>query len=409
MPVFAYKGLTAAGKSTSGLIDADSLASAKTKLRKDNIFPTELRESSQEAQGQGLKREFHFSSFLNKVKPKELSDMTRLLATLVGANVPLVESLSAIVLQLENPRLKTVVTALKDSVNEGSSLGQAMEAHPDCFSNLFVNMVKAGEASGTLELVLNQLADFTEKQVALASKVKSTLAYPVVMLIISLLVLAILFIFVIPKITAIYAGMKSALPLPTMILLGVSSIFVNYWWAMILLIAGAVHLFRRWVQKPKGRRTFDAFKLKLPVFGKVFRLVALSRFTGTLATLLNGGVPLLQALHIVRNLLDNVILREAVERASEAVSEGANLADPLRESGEFPPVVVQMIAVGEKTGRLEEMLQKISHSYDQQTDSTISTLTSVLEPLMIVFMGGTVGFVVISVLLPIFNLNQMAH
>jgi len=237
-------------------------------------------------------------------------------------------------------------------------------------------MVKAGEASGTLELVLNQLADFTEKQVALASKVKSTLAYPVVMLIISLLVLAILFIFVIPKITAIYAGMKSALPLPTMILLGVSSIFVNYWWAMILLIDGAVHLFRRWVQKPKGRRTFDAFKLKLPVFGKVFRLVALSRFTGTLATLLNGGVPLLQALHIVRNLLDNVILREAVERASEAVSEGANLADPLRESGEFPPVVVQMIAVGEKTGRLEEMLQKISHSYDQQTDSTISTLTS---------------------------------
>jgi len=229
MPVFAYKGLTAAGKSTSGLIDADSLASAKTKLRKDNIFPTELRESSQEAQGQGLKREFHFSSFLNKVKPKELSDMTRLLATLVGANVPLVESLSAIVLQLENPRLKTVVTALKDSVNEGSSLGQAMEAHPDCFSNLFVNMVKAGEASGTLELVLNQLADFTEKQVALASKVKSTLAYPVVMLIISLLVLAILFIFVIPKITAIYAGMKSALPLPTMILLGVSSIFANFW------------------------------------------------------------------------------------------------------------------------------------------------------------------------------------
>src|SRR3989339_844895 len=342
MPVFAYKGLTAAGKSTSGLIDADSLASAKTKLRKDNIFPTELRESSQEAQGQGLKREFHFSSFLNKVKPKELSDMTRLLATLVGANVPLVESLSAIVLQLENPRLKTVVTALKDSVNEGSSLGQAMEAHPDCFSNLFVNMVKAGEASGTLELVLNQLADFTEKQVALASKVKSTLAYPVVMLIISLLVLAILFIFVIPKITAIYAGMKSALPLPTMILLGVSSIFVNYWWAMILLIAGAVHLFRRWVQKTKGRRTFDAFKLKLPVFGKVFRLVALSRFTGTLATLLNGGVPLLQALHIVRNLLDNVILREAVERASEAVSEGANLADPLRERGEFTPVVVQM-------------------------------------------------------------------
>lgn len=408
MPVYGYKGISSNGKEISGLVDADSIAAAKTKLRKEGVFPTFVGASTGGGHTPGMRKEIKIS-FLNRVKTRDLADMTRLLATLIGANVPLVESLTAVMGQLTHVKLRSVVTNLKERVNEGSSLGQAMEAHPDIFSNLFINMVKAGEASGSLDQVLNELAEYTEKQAGLKSKVMGAMAYPAVMSGVGVIIMIFLFAFVIPKITTIFDSMKAALPLPTVILLAISGAVTNYWWAIIIVVGLTVYFIRKWLDTPKGKAKFDAWSLKLPIFGKLFRLVNISRIMSTLATLLAAGVPMLSALGIVKNLMSNDIFRKVIENTIEEVSGGAALAEPLKKSGEFPPVVIHMIAVGEKTGQLEEMLKKVSSSYDQQTETTISALTSMMEPLIIVAMGVSVGFVVMAVMLPIFNLNQMAH
>ncbi|MCG3172464.1 MAG: putative type II secretion system protein F [Myxococcota bacterium] len=403
MPVYAYKGLNAAGKTVSGIREVESAKALRTVLRKDGVFLTDVRE---EKKGEERKGEVNLQRAFSRVSSAELAMMTRQLATLIGAGIPLVDAINALSEQVENPNLVLALSQIKQQVNEGASLADAMSGYPKIFSNLYVSMIQAGESSGALEVVLERLADFTENQSALRSKLITTMAYPVIMMIVGAGVLTTLFVFVVPKITKVFQDLNAQLPLITRILIWFSETMASYWWLILLMLISGVLGFRRWVGTPRGRSTWDAFTLRAPIFGPLVRLVAISRFSRTLATLLSSGVPLLKALDIVRNIVANSVLAGVIEQTREAVKEGAPLAEPIRRSGQFPPIVTHMIAVGEKSGELEGMLNKVSDAYDRQVNMRISLMTTILEPLMIVGMGVVAGFIIISILLPIMQINQ---
>lgn len=403
MAVFSYQGFDSAGKKVSGYIDADNLAGARHKLRQQGVFPTDLTAGTDRGQAGLAGREIRFGG---RVKIQDLAIMTRQLSTLIASGIPLVDSLIALIDQVDNVRLKTVIGEIKEKVNQGANLADSLETYPQVFSNLYVNMVRAGETSGALEIVLNRLADFTESQMKLKNRILSVMAYPAIMLLIGFVIMLILFTYVIPKVTKLYEDLKQSLPLPTMILIGISHFLVGYWWLLLILFGFAAYFFRRWLHTPQGRHRFDRWKLNLPIFGLLFRMVAISRFANTLATLLASGVPVLKAMDIVKNIVDNCIIREAISSARTSISEGQTISEPLRKSGQFPPLVIHMIAIGEKTGALEGMLGKVAQTYDNQIETRISTMTSLLEPVMIAAMGAVVGFIVFAVMLPIFNLNQ---
>jgi len=413
MAVYEYKALSADGRTVSGIIDADNPKTARSKLRKQGMFPTDVfegkgqvgakRSSSRVA---NLSREIDFKKYFSRISHKDVAMMTRQLATLVGAGVTLIESLTALTQQVESEKLKLVLTQVRERVNQGSSLAEAMRGHPTVFSDLFVNMVGAGEQSGALDSVLVRLADYSEGQVKLRSKVLGALTYPIIMIFVSSLVLGVLFIVVIPKITKIFKDMKVALPLVTRVLIGLSQFVVSYWWVVLLMIAVTVIGFQRWVRTEKGRAIYDRYALRLPVFGRLFRLVALSRFASTLATLLRSGVPLLNALKICRNIVNNTVIAAAIDQARESISEGHSISEPLRRSGEFPPLATHMIAVGERSGQLEPMLIKVSEAYETEVDNMVGTMTTLLEPFMILMMGGMVMFIALSILMPMLQITQ---
>lgn len=409
MAVFEYKGVDATGKSVKGLIDAENERAARVKLRRTQIFPTNVSEEGKSKIKLSLDSDVKVLKFFKRLKVAELAHMTRQFATLLGANIPLVDSLTALSEQVEHPQLRATIAQVKDKVREGARLADAMRAHPDIFNDLYIHMVRAGEASGSLEIVLKRLADFTESQAELTSKVKGALTYPLVMSVVGFGLMTFLLVGVVPKITKIFEDTQMALPLPTRILLGVSGFLQQYWYLLLLLIPLLIYAWRRYAKSPKGRRTIDKFSLKVPVFGQILHMVALSRFSLTLSTLLSSGVQLLQAMDIVKEVVQNVLLRDAIEQSMVNVREGESLAEPLRRSGYFPPVVIHMIKVGEKTGALEVMLEKISENYDSQVNTRVSTLTTLLEPIMIIVMGGIVSFIVLSILLPILKLNQIAR
>lgn len=404
MPVFQYQGFDSSGKKTSGHVDAENISAARNKLRGQGIFPTEMRAGSDgPAQAASFNKEIKIGG---RVKIQDIAVATRQLSTLIAAGIPLVESLTALIDQIENNKLKTVIGEIREKVNQGAGLGDTMANYPKIFSNLYINMVRAGESSGTLELVLGRLADFTEGQNKLKNKIVSVMAYPALMTIIGGIILLILFTFVIPKVTKLYQDLDQALPLITQILIGCSDILVNYWYLLITAIILAVVGFRRYINTKKGRVRWDRFKLNAPLFGPLVRMVVISRFAGTLSTLLASGVPLLKALDIVKRIVDNTIIEKVIGEARVSISEGQTISDPLRRSGQFPPIVTHMIAIGEKTGELESMLKKVSETYEDQINSRVSTMTSLLEPLMIAAMGAVVGFIVFAVMLPIINLND---
>ncbi len=407
MPVFKYKGLTTGGKTVSGIRDSESPRSLRAVLKKDGIFLTDVTEqrSGRSAARGGPPPARRFGQ---RVSAQELGVTTRQLATLLNAGVTLVESLTAMVDQSENEYLKLVLSQVKQRVNEGSSLADAMAVHPKVFPALYCNMVKAGESSGALDVVLNRLADFTEGQAKLRSKIIGILIYPAIMIVIGLGILSILFVVVIPKITKIFEDLQATLPLPTRILLGISDFLSTYWWAVAILLVGLIVFHIQYIQTDKGRTKWDRFKLNMPLFGSVARMLAISRFARTLATLLSSGVPLLSSLTIVRNIVNNKIMANAVDDARESITEGESIAAPLKRSGEFPPLVIHMIAVGERSGQLEDMLNNVADTYQYQAETRINAMTSLLEPLMIVMMGGAVGFMVFSILLPILQLNEFA-
>ncbi len=404
MPVFAYKGFDAKGKAVAGLRDAESPRALRSFLRKDGIFANQVIENTNQTNAPGKKAKVR----RDRVSAQDLAMATRQLATLVGAAIPLVDALAALTDQVEHPALRSVLAQIKQRVNEGASLGDSMADHPRVFTPLFVNMIRAGETSGALDVVLNRLADFTENQAKLQQKIIGAMFYPGVMMLMALGVITLLMTFVIPKITMLFESQKAELPLPTLVLIGVSNFVKGYWWLGILIALGGVYWFRRYRATEKGREKVDARILKLPVFGELVRILAVTRFSRTLATLLASGVSLLTAFDIVKNIVSNVILARAIADARGAIQQGESIAAPLKRSGEFPPIVTHMIAVGEKSGQLEEMLFKIADSYDAQVDARLVALTSLLEPLLIVTLGLVVGFIVFSIMLPMLQLTSLA-
>lgn len=411
MPVYEYKGVNAAGKNTRGVVDAENPQAARTKLRKDGIFLTDINEGRGgvgvgPTSGGGGSGSASISLSGGSVKTQDIAIMTRQLSTLLSAGIPLVESLSALVEQTENIKLKKIVSEVRERVNEGSTLADALRVHKKIFSSLFSNMVMAGESSGTLDLVLDRLAEFTEGQMKLRNKLLQVMAYPVLMMGIGLAVMLILFTFVIPKVTSIYDSINAALPTPTLILIKASEMLISYWYFVPILGGLGVYILRSYMSKDEGRYKVHAFLLRLPIFGGLLRMLAISRFSRTLGTLLSSGVPLLAALDIVKNVVTNMVISRIIESARKDISEGESISAPLKNSGEFPPMVTHMIAVGERTGALEKMLLKISDVYDNQIDSRVVAVTALLEPIMIVAMAVTVGFIVMAVLLPLLELTS---
>lgn len=405
MPIFEYRGLDARGKDVRGIIDADTPRLARTKLKKTGVFPTQVQETMTERRGS--RRDLSLTYWIKRVRIQDISVMTRQLATLVGAGLALVPALNSLTNQVENPTLKKVVSQIRERVKEGSSLSDALREFPRVFSNLYVNMVAAGESSGALDIVLIRLADFTENQVKLRNRVMAALIYPILMVFLACAAVAFLMVRVVPRILELFEDWGRALPLPTVILLDITSFFKTYGWVVLLGLVGALLVTLFYFRTERGRFFFDRLILRVPIFGRLTRIIATTRFSRTLGTLLASSIPLLRAMNIVKNIVNNRVIAEAIENSQESIVEGQSIAAPLARSGVFPPMVTDMIAIGENSGQLEHMLLKVSDAYDNQIETTVSGLTSILEPFLILIMGGVVLFIVLAVLLPIFEMNQM--
>jgi general secretion pathway protein F len=404
MPIFEYKGITQAGKTVRATVDADNVRNARARLKKDGIFVEEIRDKSRQ-KAAAKKR----TSSSGGVSVEDRAMMTRQLATLLKANITLVEALNAIGDQVEQPTLKEAIIDIKNMVNEGSTFYKGLGKYPKIFNFVYVTMVEAGEASGTLDVILMRLAEFTEAENELNSKVKSATLYPIIMFGFVMVMLGVMFVFVIPKMQAIFESAELKLPWYTEIVIGISGFLVNYWYIVLGVMFSAYMLFKNWKNSESGSLQYDAMILKAPIVGKIARLVAVSRFTRTLATLLQGGVPMLAAMDIVKNVVGNQVLASAIEDARNNISEGESVAEPLRRSGQFPPIVTHMVKIGEKTGDLENMLVQISDSYDFQVKTQISGLTALLEPFMIIMMGGVIGIIVFSIMIPMFEMSNIGN
>jgi general secretion pathway protein F len=408
MSVFEYVALDEKGRQRKGFVDAPGIAAARQKLREENVYPVEINQASDRKEP-SLAGVFKINIW-QRVSANDVSMFTRQLSTLLGAGMPLVPSLSILMKQAKNPLLKKSLAQIREQVNEGKSLTESMSCFPQIFPPFYLNMVRAGEASGTINLVLERLADFSENQQTLINKIRSALAYPIIMFFMGSAVIFLLMAFVVPKITGIFADMNQTLPLITIILITISNFLKSFWWLILILLAAGVAAFKYMTTSTEGgKRQWDNAKLKIPVWGQVNRKIAIARFSRTLATLLQSGVPLLSAMEIVRNVVNNIIIGEAIRKASKDLEEGKGLSGPLTQSGIFPPLVIEMIAVGEQSGTLEKMLNRIATAYETEAQSDIMIMTSLLEPVMILVMGLGVGFIVVSILLPIFEMNQLVR
>jgi general secretion pathway protein F len=420
MPVYAWKGLNAAGKSVSGTRESDGPKSLRQTLRKESIFISEVREvvggkQAKQALGaggtgaKGLRREVDLKGIFERVKPRDVAVFTRQMATLLHAGIPLAEAMSALSEQSDNKKLQLILAGIKQKVNEGGSLADAMNVHPKVFPELYTNMVRSGETAGNLDAVLVRLADFMDAQIELRSKVSSAMAYPILMTIVGSLVLGFLMTVVVPPIANIFADSGKALPWNTQLLVWVADIVGGYWWAVVPTMIVVGLLIRRWMRKPKGKAVMDRLKLRLVLVGKLIRFIAVARFSRTLATMLASGVPVLTALEIVKRVLNNTVLEKVVEDARVAIREGESIAATLKKSGEFPSMMCHMVAVGERSGQLEAMLENVASAYERDVSTEVGKLTSILAPLMIVVMAVGVGFIVFSILMPIIEMGQMVQ
>jgi general secretion pathway protein F len=389
--------------------DADTPKLLRQILRKEGVVVTQFDISKGgkkgSAAGKGLSREVSLGDVLSRVSKGEIGAFTRQLATLLRAGIPLAEALGALFEQTEGVKFKAIVGEVRTAVNEGSSLADALGKHPTVFDSLYVSMVRAGEMAGNLDEVLGRLADFMESADRLKSKVQGAMIYPLIMVVVGTVIMGVMMVAVVPEITSIFIQQNKALPWYTQLLIGMSNFVASFWWLVIIATIGGVYGFRSWSRSPAGRPVWDGFVLKLPMVGGLVRQVAIGRFTRTMGTMLSAGVPMLRTLEISKAILGNVILMDAVERAKVAVSEGESLALTLRRSGHFPPAVTHMIAVGERAGELESMLMRVAESYESQVDMRLNRLTALLEPLMLVVMGGGVAFVIFSILVPIMDMS----
>ncbi|OGR34330.1 MAG: type II secretion system protein GspF [Desulfuromonadales bacterium GWD2_61_12] len=400
MPRFDYAGYDSTGRKVTGTVEGSSRRAALEQLRSDGIFPGTLSEEDPRRSGS------LFFALRERVGSAELAVAARQLATLLGAGLPLDETLATVATQLEHPRLAGTLSQVREAVLQGAALHAALGQHPRLFPPLFIGMVEVGESSGTLDQALARLADFLEDQARLQSRITAALTYPLLMALVGSAVLFFLIVFVVPKITRIVEDLGQALPLPTLLLIQGSALFERYWWLLLLLALFAGWLLRRHLRTPAGRRQWDLWLLRAPLFGRLNQMIATARLTRTLATLLKSGMPLLRALEVTAGLLTNSALRRALQETATSVREGEGLAEPLRRSGVFPPMLTQMAAIGEKSGELEAMLLRVAESYEHQSDLRIAGLLALLEPMMILLMGGVVGFIVLAILLPIFQASS---
>jgi len=396
---YSYRVRDRQGKIVTGKLEADNEASVSQRLREMGYFVIGVEQEKVSV----TKKEIHI--LRPKAKTKDVTVFTRQFATMINAGLPLVKCLSILSEQTESPVLTEVIVDVQHEVEMGRSLSEALSKHPDVFKELYSSMVKAGEIGGVLDDVLLRIATTLENEDEIRRKIKSALTYPVAMFAISMLLLVVMLVFVVPVFEKMFKQMGATLPFLTKFIMTISHFLVSWKGAIliILLIAGAVFL-RRWLKTPGGRRVLDGLKLKLPVFGVLFHKMSLSRFSRTLGTLVASGVPILQALEITSNSVGNVLVAEAVESVRAGVKEGDSIARPLGKSTLFPPMVTQMLAIGEETGALDTMLNKVSDFYDSEVTSNVEALTSLLEPLLIVFLGMVVGTIVIALYMPIFSL-----
>jgi type IV pilus assembly protein PilC len=396
MPIYKWEGKAAKGVIKKGEMEAPSEAAIRISLRQQNIIPTKISSKG---------KEFKFSSpFKKKVKQRSIGIFTRQLATMIDAGLPLVQSLEILSSQQDDKVFKEIIRGIREDVESGSTFAGALKKHPTTFNELFTNLVVAGEEGGILDTILTRLSNYIEKAEALKKKVKSALVYPTTIVGVAVIVVMILMIFVIPVFETMFKSAGQSLPLPTLITLGLSKLIKKY---VVIIIPGLIlcfYLFRKYYQTEKGKTLFDFLLLKSPVFGPLFQKIAVARFSRTLGTLVSSGVPILDGLNIVSKASGNKIIETAILNARASIREGETISEPLGRSGNFPPMVIQMISVGESTGALDSMLSKIADFYEEEVDVAVGNLTSLLEPLLMVFLGLVIGGVVISMYLPIFQM-----
>jgi general secretion pathway protein F len=407
MPVYAYKGVNATGRSTKGFVDAENDRSARGRLRRDGIYLTELAEAAgrgKEESGSRANPRISFD-FLRRISGTDLAIATRQLATLIGAGIPLLDALSALGEQIENSRLKGIMGSVRDRVNEGASLADAMEASGP-FEDLYISMVRAGEAGGALEQVLARLADYLESSVRTKNKVVSILLYPAMMFFVAIGVVIVMVTVVLPQITQLLTSLDRPLPFYTVAVINGSNFLRQWWWAIAGVSVVGFVLFQMTLRTEAGRLRWDGFRLRVPVFGKVLRQIAIARFTRTLSTLLAGGIPIVRSLDISKHVAANVVIADAIETAKHSITEGSTVAAPLRASGHFPPLVTHMVDVGERSGELEPMLAKVADTYDEQVENSVTRMTALLEPVLILVMVGIVMVIIMSTLVPLLELTS---
>ena len=397
MPVFAYSGRTRQGQSVNGEMEASNTEAVVATLRKQQIITTSVRPKPKDI-------EISIPGFGGKVSEKDVAIFTRQFSTMIDAGLPLVQCLEILASQQDNKTFQKVLVRIRQDVEGGATLAAALKKEPKTFSDLYANMVEAGEAGGILDTILNRLAAYIEKTITLKKRVKSAMIYPSTIVAVAVVVVTFLLLFVIPTFKSMFEGFGATLPLPTRIVLGLSNLLRRYFVFGLAGIVGAVVGLRYYYKTPAGRKQIDTLLLKAPVFGMLLRKVAVAKFTRTLGTLISSGVAILDGLEITARTAGNKVVEEAIMKTRVSIAEGKTIAAPLKETTVFPPMVVQMIAVGEQTGALDSMLSKIADFYDEEVDTAVANLTSLLEPLLMVFLGVVIGGVVIAMYLPIFKL-----
>jgi type IV pilus assembly protein PilC len=397
---YDYKVRDRSGALITGQLAGDSEALVLQRLREMGMTPVEVKKANA-----GMKMEINLRP--GRVKLKQISVFCRQFATMVNSGLPILRALAILGDQTDNKEFAKVLIQVRSDVENGSSLSAAMSKHPKAFNNLFISMVKAGETGGVLDDVLLNLADQIEKEVELRRQIKSAMTYPVVVVGLVMLILGAMLLFVVPQFQTIYTQLNGTLPLPTRILLGISSAFRSYWYIVLAGVVVTVILFRRYKRTEAGRARIDAAKIRIPVFGPLFHKVALARFASTLGMLLRAGVPILQALDNVKETVNNRVIGDSVDDVKSSVREGESIAKPLSKHKVFPPMVVQMLAVGEETGAIDTMLDKVADFYNNEVTATVEALTSLIEPLLIAIIGGCVGAAVIALYMPMFNIINL--
>jgi len=405
MPVFAYRGLSPAGQAVAGVIDADSPRTARGKLRELGIFPTDLAEEERALRARSWRA--MLPSVGGGIPATELALMTRQLSSLLGAGVQLTEALGALSDQTSRQVAKRMLSQVRERVREGASLADALAAHPQFFSELYLGMVRAGETAGALEGVLDRLAEYSERQSEFVSKVRGALTYPMIMMGVGIAIMGFLVSYVVPQVATIFQQQHAALPAMTKMLIGFSGFITTYWLLLVLILAGAIGGIVSGMATRRGRRLYDTWILRMPFVGKTMIRVICARFARTLATLLSSGVQLLPALTAVKRVVTNGLLAEAVEDSRESIRQGHGMGHTLEQSHLFPPLLIEMIKVGERSGELERMLERVADNYEREVENSLRQMTTMIEPLMTLVMAGMILFMMLAVLLPIFQLNQL--